>query len=134
MSVSKQRGKYSTRSRPRALDTEVVAQVLKLEAWAYLRGEAWKKQYRHTLIEEFRKSITSAKKHAVKALDLPMALKEQKYKNFCYAHADLTEAESHMDLMIQPEFNIMSEKEWCHAAELIDEIRVALHKLINSLG
>ena len=57
MSVSKQRGKYSTRSRPRALDTEVVAQVLKLEAWAYLRGEAWKKQYRHTLIEEFRKSI-----------------------------------------------------------------------------
>ena len=110
MSVSKQRGKYSTRSRPRALDTEVVAQVLKLEAWAYLRGEAWKKYYRHSLIEEFRKSITS------------------------YAHSDLTEAESHMDLMIQPEFNIMSEKEWCHAAQLMDEIRVALHKLINSLG
>ena len=133
MSVSKQRGKYSTRSRPRALDTEVVAQVLKLEAWAYLRGEAWKKYYRHSLIEEFRKSITSAKKHAVKAY-LPMTLKEKKHKYFCYAHSDLTEAESHMDLMIQPEFNIMSEKEWCHAAQLMDEIRVALHKLINSLG
>ena len=89
MSVSKQRGKYSTRSRPRALDTEVVAQVLKLEAWAYLRGEAWKKYYRHSLIEEFRKSITSAKKHAVKALDLPMTLKEKKHKYFS-CHNDIS--------------------------------------------
>src|SRR5574344_2361201 len=103
MSISKQRGKYSTRLRPKALDTEVAAQVLKLEAWAYLRGAQWKKLYKYDLIKDFRESITSARKNAIKALDLPMKLKDLKYKHFCMAHSDLVEAEACMDIMILPE-------------------------------
>ena len=48
------------RKRPKSLDAPVVVQIRKLEAWAYINADGWKKSYRYTLVNEFRSHITAA--------------------------------------------------------------------------
>lgn len=121
------------RKRPKSLDAPVVVQALTLEAWAYKRADQWKRSYRYTLINEFRSHITLAKNNIINAFELPNKCKEQKCMLYSAAMGALSIVESNMDIMIMPDFGIMSEKEWSEAAKMIDDIRVALARLINSL-
>lgn len=121
------------RKRPKSLDAPVTTQVKRLEAWAYLRGDQWKRTYRFTLVNEFRIHITEAKNAIIHGLDTQNRYKEEKIYYFRKAIAELSIVESNMDIMIMDSFCIMSERDWSQAAAQIDDIRIAVSKLVNSL-
>ena len=106
----------------------------RLEAWAYLRADQWKKQYRYTLVDDFRRHITEAKCAIIRGFELPPKFAKEKLYQYSEAQAELVIVESDMDMMIMPDFGIMSEKDWANAAMQIDEIRVGLSRLANSLN
>lgn len=108
-------------------------QARRLEAWAYKRCDEWKKQYRYTLVNEFRCHITSAKNDIIRAFELPNKLKREKLYHYSLAQVELAIVESNMDIMIMDDFNIMSQKEWDEAATQIDDIRIGLSRLVSSL-
>jgi hypothetical protein len=121
------------RKRPKSLDAPVTNQVKRLEAWAYLRCDQWKRSYRYTLVNEFRIHITAAKNAIIRGLELQSRYREEKVYHFRSAFAELSIVESNMDIMIMDSFCIMSEKEWSQAAQQIDDIRIGLSRLVNSL-
>lgn len=122
------------RKRPKSLDAPVTNQAKRLEAWAYLRCDQWKRSYRFTLVNEFRIHITAAKNAIIHGLELQNRYKEEKIFHFRNAIAELSIVESNMDIMIMDSFCIMSEKEWSQAAQQIDDIRIGLSRLVNSLA
>lgn len=121
------------RKRPKSLDAPVVMTARRLEAWAYLRCDQWKKQYRYTLVNDFRSHITAAKNELIRGFELHNRFKGEKLYHYNLAQTELALTESCMDIMIMDEFCIMSEKEWAQAAMQIDEIRMGLSRLANSL-
>ena len=98
-----------------------------------MRCDQWKKSYRYTLINEFRVHITEAKNAYFTGYDMLMRYRSDKAVLFSRAYAELTIVESNMDHMIADQFCIMSEKEWAQAAQMIDDIRVGLSRLLSSL-
>ncbi len=122
------------RKRPKSLDAPVVVQMRQLEAWAYIKADGWKKSYRYTLVNEFRSHITSAKNAVIRAFELQNKYREDKGYLYSVAMGELSIVESNMDIMIMNEVGIMSEKTWAEAAKMIDDIRVGLSRLINSLN
>ena len=122
------------RKRPKSLDAPVVMQARRLEAWAYLRCDEWKKKYRYTLIQEFRQCLSRSKDEIITAFELPNRYRNAKLEHYSNAAIELVKAEGKMDLMIMDDFGIMSEKEWAQAAMQIDEIRTGLSRLANSLN
>lgn len=122
------------RKRPPCLDAPVVVDLRGLEKWAYLRCDEWKKAYRYTLINEFRCHITAAKNAVISAFELHSRMQREKANLYSAALGELAIVESNMDLMIDQEFNIMSGKQWSEAAKMIDNIRIALKRLMSSLG
>ena len=123
-----------SRKRPESLDAPVVMQLRKLEAWAYLRCDQWKKSYRYTLVNEFRCHITTAKNNVITAFEMQNRYRDEKGYLYSHAMGELSIVESNMDIMIMDQFCIMSEKDWAEAAKQIDDIRIALSRLINSLS
>jgi hypothetical protein len=121
------------RKRPKSLDAPVVMQARRLEAWAYLRCDQWKKQYRYTLVNDFRCHITAAKNEIIRAFELPNRFKNEKLYHYSQSQVELALTESCMDIMIMDEFGIMNEKEWAQAAIQIDDIRMGLSRLASSL-
>lgn len=121
------------RKRPKSLDSPIVVQARRLEAWAYLRCDQWKKQYRYTLVNEFRSHITEAKNEIIRAFELSNKFKKEKLYHYSKAQVELALTESNMDLMIMDEFGIMSEKDWAKAAMQIDDTRIGLSRLVYSL-
>jgi len=121
------------RQRPKSIDAEVTKKLIAFEAYVYKRAENWKKLYRYTLIDEFRRHITSARLNTVAGLDYRMRYRSKKSTCFEDALVDLTLAESSMELMIQDEINIMSAAEWSECAARIDEVRINLSRLLSSL-
>lgn len=122
------------RKRPKSLDAPVTNQAKRLEAWAYLRCDQWKRTYRFTLVNEFRTHITAAKNAIIHGLELQNRYRDEKLYHFTNALSELSIVESNMDIMIMDNFCIMSEKEWSQAAAQIDDIRIGLSRLINSLN
>ena len=122
-----------SRKHPKSLDAPVVAQMRRLESWAYLRCDQWKKKYRYTLINDFRQHITSAKNNTIRAFELPNRYKDEKLYFYSQSQVELALTESCMDVMITDGFDIMSEKEWSQAAQQIDTIRIGLSRLASSL-
>ena len=106
---------------------------MQLERWAYIRADEWKKSYRYTLVNDFRTHISEAKCAIIKAFELPNKFKEQKLYLYSMAQGELSIIESDMDIMICDEVNVMSEKEWSRCEVMIEEIRVSLSKIQNSL-
>ena len=123
-----------SRRRPKSLDAPVVMQIRQLEAWSYMRCDKWKKTYRYTLVNEFRSHITAAKNTVIRAFELPNRYRDEKGYLYSVAIGELSIVESNMDIMIMDQFCVMSEKEWAEAAKQIDDIRVALSRLLNSLS
>lgn len=123
-----------SRRRPKSLDAPVVIQLRQLEAWAYKRCDKWKKTYRYTLVNEFRMHITTTKNTVIRAFELPNKYRDEKGYLYSVAMGELSIVESNMDIMIMDQFCVMSEKEWAEAAKQIDDIRVALSRLLNSLS
>lgn len=122
-----------SRRRPKSLDAPVVAQARRLEAWAYVRCDQWKKAYRYTLVNDFRAHLTAAKNEIIRGFELPTRFKSEKLRHYSLSQVELALAESCMDLMIMDEIGIMSEKEWAQAAMQIDDIRLGLSRLASSL-
>lgn len=122
------------RKRPKSLDAPVVVKMRQLETWAYIQVDHWKKSYRYTLVNEFRSHITNAKNAVIRAFELQNKCREEKGYLYSVALGELSIVESNMDIMIMDEIGIMSEKAWEQAAEMLDDIRVGLSKLINSLN
>lgn len=122
-----------SRKRPKSLDAPVVTKARRLEAWAYVRADAWKKKYRYTLVNDFRQHITAAKNDAICGLDLYNKFAREKLYHYNRAQISLSLAESCMDLMITDEIGVMTREEWEKAAILIDEIRAGLARLVSSL-
>ena len=122
------------RKRPKSLDAPIVVQLRQLEAWAYIKGDGWKKSYRYTLVNEFRSHITNAKNVVIRAFELQNKHRDEKGYLYSVALGELSIVESNMDVMIMNEIGIMSEKTWAEAAAMIDSIRVGLTRLINSLN
>lgn len=122
------------RKRPKSLDAPVVVQIRKLEAWAYINADGWKKSYRYTLVNEFRSHITNAKNAVIRAFELQNKHREEKGYLYSVAMGELSIVESNMDIMIMDEIGVMSEKAWAQAAQQIDDIRIGLSRLINSLN
>ena len=53
-------------------------QARRLEVWAYVRCDQWKRTYRHTLVNDFRKHITDAKNEIIRAFELPNKMRNEK--------------------------------------------------------
>lgn len=104
-----------------------------LEAWAYLRCDQWKRSYRYTLVNEFRTHITEAKNAIIRGYELQNRYSDEKVYHYRTALAELAIVESNADIMIMDNFCIMSEKEWSQAAQQMDDIRIGLSRLVNSL-
>ena len=121
------------RKRPKSLDSQIVMKARELEKWVYIRGSEWKKKFRYSLVEEYRQSTSRCKDEIITGFELPKRYSEQKKIHYISAQIELVKAESRMDLMIAPEICIMSDKEWAQAAILIDDIRIGLSRLVNSL-
>ena len=121
------------RKRPKSLDAPIVSQIIRLEMWAYKRCDQWKRKYRYTLVNEFRQHITAAKNEIITGFELHARLRNEKLYHYNRAVTELSIVESNMDIMINDDFNVMSEKEWADCAALIDGIRGGLSRLINSL-
>ena len=111
-----------------------MVQIRKLEAWAYINADGWKKSYRYTLVNEFRSHITNAKNAVIRAFELQNKHREEKGYLYSVAMGELSIVESNMDIMIMDEIGVMSEKAWAQAAQQIDDIRIGLSRLINSLN
>ena len=122
------------RKRPKSLETDVYNKLRQLEKYAHVRGDKWKKSYRYTLIDEFRKHITFAKNAYIYGYEKLKRFRDEKEGCYMAAMAELSIVESNMDHMMSDEIGIMSEKDWADTAILIDSIRVGLAKLINSLN
>lgn len=122
------------RKRPRSLDSKVVMQARELEKWVYIRGEQWKKKFRYSLVDEYRKCISKSKDEIITAFEMPNRWRARKQEHYAQAAIELAKAESRMDLMLMPEIGVMSDKEWAQAAAMIDDIRIALTRLTNSLN
>lgn len=131
--MTKKTKKTTMPKRPKSLDAPVVMQLHRLEAWAYLRCDQWKKKYRYTLVNDFRQHLTNAKNNAIRAFELSNRYKNEKAYLYNQSLADLTLAESCTDVMITVGIDIMSEKEWSNATEQIETIRVGLSRLVSSL-
>lgn len=123
-----------SRKRPKSLDAPIVIQMIQFEAWAYARCDQWKKSYRYTLVSEFRLHITNAKNAIIRAFELSNTMKEEKRYLYSIAMGELSIIESNMDIMIMDNIGVMSEKEWAESAKRIDDIRIALSRLLNSLN
>lgn len=109
-------------------------QARELEKWVYIRGEQWKKKFRYSLVDEYRKCISKSKDEIITAFEMPNRWRARKQEHYTEAAIELAKAESRMDLMLMPEIGVMSDKEWAQAAAMIDDIRIALTRLTNSLN
>lgn len=109
-------------------------QARELEKWVYIRGEQWKKKFRYSLVDEYRKCISKSKDEIITAFEMPNRWRARKQEHYAQAAIELAKAESRMDLMLMPEIGVMSDKEWAQAAAMIDDIRIALTRLTNSLN
>lgn len=109
-------------------------QARELEKWVYIRGEQWKKKFRYSLVDEYRKCISKSKDEIITAFEIPNRWRARKQEHYAQAAIELAKAESRMDLMLMPEIGVMSDKEWAQAAAMIDDIRIALTRLTNSLN
>lgn len=122
------------RKRPKSLDAPVVMQARRLEAWAYIRADEWKRKYRYTLIQEFRQCISRVKDSIIEGFELPNRYRNAKAERYTFAQIELAKAEGKMDLMVSPDFGVMNDKEWAQAAIMMDDIRTGLSRLVNSLN
>lgn len=120
--------------RPKSIDAPVINSLIKLEMWAYIRCDQWKKKYRWTLVNDFRQHITNAKVEAITGFELHAKLRNEKMVHYSNAYAELAIVESDMNIMVHPDIMVMSEKEWSDCAIQIDNIRDGLSRLINSLA
>lgn len=123
-----------SRKRPKALDAPVVMQARRLEVWAYVRCDQWKRTYRHTLVNDFRKHITDAKNEIIRAFELPNKMRNEKAYHYNAALVELALMESCMDVMVADEIGVMSRKEWADVAERVDDMRTGLSRLVSSLN
>lgn len=123
-----------SRKRPKSLETDVYRKLWLFEHWAYINICKLKKTYRYSLVEEFRQHVTFAKNSYIAGYELYARFRDEKLRFFTAAIGELSIVESNMEHMVTPDLNIMSEKMWADAAIQIDNIRIELKKLINSLN
>lgn len=108
-------------------------QARRLEVWAYVHCDQWKRTYRHTLVNDFRKHITDAKNEIIRAFELPNKMRSEKAYHYNAALVELALVESCMDVMVADEIGVMSGKEWADVAERVDDMRIGLSRLVSSL-
>lgn len=65
--------------------------------YAYVRGDKWKKSYRYTLIDEFRKHITFAKNAYIYGYEKLKRFRDEKEDCYMAAMAELSIVESNKD-------------------------------------
>ena len=77
-------------------------QARELEKWVYIRGEQWKKKFRYSLVDEYRKCISKSKDEIITAFEMPNRWRARKQEHYAQAAIELAKAESRMDLMLMP--------------------------------
>lgn len=124
--------KFTTKQR-RAFTAEVITHARRMELQSYQLCIKWKKQFRYDLVADFRNVVSSIRRNLIKAYLIDKQFIWNKIYFYNQAQCELAELEAVMWLMIQPNINIMSNKQWAEFAYEVDTISRMVENLINSL-
>lgn len=117
----------------KVLDTEVVKLCKKLEIKTYELIDKWKKIYRYTLIESFRRHVENLREATICALRHDKNDKKQKLIYYNLSLESLDNIEYLLEIMVGPQFQIISNAQYSDLAIIIDDIGIMIDRLIHSL-
>lgn len=122
-----------THRQRKSYTAEVITHARRLELKTYELCIKWKKTFRYDLIADFRKTVSSIRRHLIYGYGINKKFCDEKLFQYNLAQTEIDELESIMWLMIQPSINIMSSVQWAEIAYEVDTINSMLEKLISSL-
>ena len=123
----------SARRKNKVLATDIVKQCFKLEMLTYSLIDKWKKQYKYTLIESFRKHVENLREAVICALRCRKQDKERKLYFYDLAMCSMDNIEYLLELMVSGSFNIISNKQYADFAIIIDDIGIMIDRLTRFL-
>lgn len=123
----------SLKRRNKVLDTEIVKLCFKLEIITYKLMDLWKKRYKYTLTESFRRQVENLRESTVCALRYDKTYVQQKKDFYNLANSSLDNIEYMLEMMVSNELQIITNKQYAEIAEIVDEIGNMVDRLAHSL-
>lgn len=122
------------RRKNKVLDTEVVRLCRRLEVITYELIDKWKKCYRYNLIESFRKHVENLRESTICALRCDKSKPNEKLIYYDLSLCSLDNIEYLLEIMVSPNFNIISNKQYADFAIIIDDIGIMVDRLIRYIN
>lgn len=122
------------RRKNKVLDTEVVRLCRNMEVLTYSLMDKWKKQYKFTLIDSFRRHVENLRESTICALRCSKSNVQQKFNFYDLSLQSLDNIEYLLEIMVSGNFNVISNKQYADFAILIDDIGIMIDRLIRSLS
>ena len=123
----------SAQRKNKVLDTSIVHLCFRLELVAYTLMRIWKKEFKHTLIESFRKHVENLREATITALRIDQDNPAEKKRYYNLAAASLDNIEFMLELMVTNQLNIISNRHYSQIALILDEIGNSIDKLTHAL-
>lgn len=123
----------SLKRKNKVLDTEIVKTCKRLEILTYRLIDKWKRQYRYTLVDEFRKHVENLREATICALRSNKNNVNQKLAYYDLSLCSLDNIEYLLEIMVSGSFNIISNNEYADFAIMVDDIGIMVDRLIRSL-
>lgn len=117
----------------KVLDTEIIKEIRKMERAVRKFALMWKKTYRYTDIEDFRKEVKAARMNIIKAFTMDKHMYMGKLYYYGLAKGNICNIECDMEDLASKEMNVMSDKQWAELAIYLDTVNEMLDKLVSSL-
>lgn len=117
----------------KVLETEVVKECRNLEVLTYALINKWKKTYRYTLTESFRRYVSNLRECVISGLRTDKTAPKVKMFYYDNGLCNLDNIEYLLEIMVSNSFNIISDKQFADFAILVDKIGGMIDKLMRSL-
>ncbi len=122
------------RRKNKVLETEVVKLSKQMEIRVYSLLDFWKKKYRYSLIEEFRKHVENLRESTICALRCNKNNPQRKFDCYDLSLSSLDNIEYLLEILVSPQFNIMSNSQYAEFAIMVDDIGIMLDSLTRHLA
>ncbi|MBR4590962.1 MAG: four helix bundle protein [Bacteroidaceae bacterium] len=123
----------AARRKNKVLDTEIVKLSRNMEFMTYELIDKWKKKYRYSIIEEFRKHVENLRESIICGLRCNKNNIQQKLNFYDLALCSLDNIEYLLEIMVSKRFCIISNSQYADFAILVDDIGNMTDRLIRSL-
>ena len=117
----------------KVLETEIVVLCKRLESMTYELMDVWKKQFKYTLIENFRRHVENLRESTICGLRHDKSDKKTKLAYYNLSLCSLDNIEYLLEMMVSNNFQIISNKQYADFAIIIDGIGTMTDRLIHSL-